>query len=105
MNETFELHEFLQVCRRNWRMALGVLLGTVLIFVGAAYVLPKRFKSSSVLTVYTAYFQNPLVKDFLPAVQDATELKAQRESLIRQGLDMDFIERTGDKYRLFIYPK
>jgi hypothetical protein len=41
------------------------------------------------------------VKDFLPELYDTTELKAQRENLIRQSFSEEFLESLGNRYKLF----
>lgn len=71
------------------------------IFFAAATMLPQKFKSSATLTIYTKYFQNPLVKDFLPELYDTSELRAQRENLIRQSFNDEFLNQLGEKEALF----
>ncbi len=71
------------------------------VFLVAAFLLPHKYKSVATISIYTKYFQNPLVKDFLPDLYDTTELKAQRENLIRQALSEDFLNALGEKHGLF----
>jgi uncharacterized protein involved in exopolysaccharide biosynthesis len=67
-----------------------------------AEVLPKRYKAHGSISIYGTYFQAPLVRDFVPEVSDSSELRAQRESLIRRAmLDREFLDRIGEKYHLF----
>ena len=44
---------------------LGTTLGVTL-FLAAALTLPKKYKSHFTLTIYAKYFQNPLIRDFIP---------------------------------------
>jgi uncharacterized protein involved in exopolysaccharide biosynthesis len=81
-------------------IALNLIVGCSL-FVGATFLLAQKFKSSATLTIYTKYFQNPLVKDFLPELYDVSELKSQRENLIRQSFSDDFLNELGEKNSLF----
>ncbi|MGZ3651882.1 MAG: hypothetical protein ACXVB9_16030 [Bdellovibrionota bacterium] len=88
------------VRRYRTLIAMNIGIGSV-IFLGATYVLPQKFKSSATITIYTKYFQNPLVKDFLPELYDTSELKAQRENLIRQSFGDDFLNDLGEREGLF----
>src|SRR3954464_8091982 len=81
-----------------------IVTGTLLsaaVFVAAAYVLPKRYKSSFVLSIYSSYFQNPLTRDFTSEIYDTTEMRAQREALIRQSLTPEFVDSLGEKYHIY----
>ncbi len=77
-------------------MAAGVILGGV-----AAQILPKRFKSHFVLTVYSKYFQSPLIGDFVPGFSESSEMRSQRESLIRQVLTPEYLDYLGNKYGVY----
>lgn len=77
----------------------GTLLSTALAF-AAGQFLPKKYKSSFVLTVHSRYFENPLIRDFLAPVHDSTEMRSQREALIRQALDAEFLDELGRRHGL-----
>jgi uncharacterized protein involved in exopolysaccharide biosynthesis len=81
-------------------IAINLTVGCCL-FLGATFLLAQKFKSSATLTIYTKYFQNPLVKDFLPELYDTSELKSQRENLIRQSFSDEFLNELGEKEGLF----
>jgi len=87
---------------RRYRMiiAINLAIGCCL-FLGSTFLLPQKFKSGATLTIYTKYFQNPLVKDFLPELYDTSELKSQRENLIRQSFNDEFLNDLGEKEGLF----
>jgi uncharacterized protein involved in exopolysaccharide biosynthesis len=87
---------------RRYRALIAInLLVACGLFVSAAFVLPQKFKSIATITIYTKYFQNPLVKDFLPELYDTGELKAQRENLIRQSFSDEWLNGLGDREHLF----
>src|SRR5438046_464031 len=68
-------------------------------FIAAAFRLPKKYKAHFVLTIYSQYFQNPLIRDFVPETVnpfDPSEVKSQRESLIRQALTTEFLDSVGE---------
>jgi len=81
-------------------MILGTTLGVAL-FVVAGYALPKKYKSHFTLTIYAKYFQNPLIQDFMPELNDPGEMKSERESLIRQALTPEFLDYLGTKYGIY----
>lgn len=99
--QMFDQFDILALVRR-YRLVIAINIGAACaIFLGATFALPQKFKSTATLTIYTKYFQNPLVKDFLPELYDTSELKAQRENLIRQSFGEDFLNRLGESYKLF----
>lgn len=78
----------------------------VSVFIGAAVSMvsfqlaERRYKVTAVISIPPQYFQIPLVRDFLPETMMGPELNAQREALIRQSLNLDFIKRLTQKYLL-----
>src|ERR1035438_1947500 len=78
----------------------GTILCTAL-FVAAAFALPKKYKSHFSLSIYAKYFQNPLIRDFIPELSDPGEMKSQRESLIRQAFTPEFLDSIGEKYAIY----
>ncbi len=89
--------------KRYRRLILVNVTVAVTVFVALAYILPPKFKSIGTLTIYSKYFQNPLVKDFIPELSDGIELRAQRENLIRQSFSDEYLEELGKKYHLLKY--
>jgi len=88
---------------RGWIIAAtvsGMVLGTL-----AAGQLSKKYKSHFVLTIYSKYFQSPLIGDFVPELSESGEIRSQRESLIRQVLTPDYLDLLARKYGLFDSPK
>ena len=87
---------------RRYRFLIAINLFLAIgFFVGLAFILPPKYKSSGTLTIFSKYFQNPLVRDFLPELTDAIELRAQRENLIRQCFTEDYLNQLGTKFGLF----
>jgi hypothetical protein len=86
--------------RYRGMMVLGTLLSLAL-FMAAAEVIPKKYKSSFVLTIYAKYFQSPLTRDLLSEVTDAGEMKSQREALIHQALGPEFLDSLDRKYGIY----
>ena len=68
-------------------MAVGLIMGGI-----AAQVLPKKYKSYFELTIYSKYFQSPLIGDFVPGMSESGDMKSQRESLIRQVLTPEYLD-------------
>ncbi len=87
---------------RRYRAIIIVNIGVACaFFFGITFLLPQKFKSTATITIYTKYFQNPLVKDFLPELNDTSEMKAQRENLIRQSFSDGFLNALGERNKLF----
>src|SRR5258706_16005516 len=79
---------------------VSTILSTAL-FTAAAFKLPKKYKAHFVLTIYSKYFQSPLIGDFVPELSESIEIRSQRESLIRQILTPDFLDALGTKYGIY----
>lgn len=97
----FETTDVLKLFSRYRGMIITGTLLSLALFMTAANVIPKKYKSFFVLTVYAKYFQNPLIRDIIPEVNDAGEMKSQREALIRQALSPEFLDSLDLKYGLY----
>jgi len=71
----------------------GMVLATL-----AAGQVPKKYKSHFILTIYSKYFQSPLIGDFVPELSESGEIKSQRESLIRQVVTPEYLDYLGTKF-------
>src|SRR5437660_10411979 len=83
------------------RLIVTGTLISVALFISAASLLPKKYKAHFVLTIYTKYFQSPLVGDFIPELSESSEIRSQRESLIRQVLTPDYLDSLGERYGIY----
>lgn len=83
----------------SWIVTCTVL--SIALFAMAGLVVPKRYKTDFVLAIHSDYFQNPLTHDLTPTVYDTSEMRSQRESLIRQTLSLPFIDSLGEKYGIY----
>jgi uncharacterized protein involved in exopolysaccharide biosynthesis len=100
-NGEFDLAHFITIIRKRAGLFGSVVLVTVLCFSVCYLILPKKFKSSSQLTIYSQYFQNPLIRDFVSEQYDPTEMKSQREAVLRQSIDDTFIDEVASKFDLY----
>jgi uncharacterized protein involved in exopolysaccharide biosynthesis len=105
LENSFDIVWFLHLLRRN-------LFNIILTFIGiggATYLvhrnLPKKFKSTSVISIPTGYFISPLLREFIPQPSEPGEVSAQRLSLIRLALSDEFLDELGDKFNLYEFPK
>jgi uncharacterized protein involved in exopolysaccharide biosynthesis len=100
-DESVDLHELLAIMRRHWATIIFLPLSFGALAVLLAFQLPKRFKSSAVLSIQGSYFQNPLINDLIAQVQDPAELQSQRISLLRMSLTPIFLDKLGERYGIF----
>jgi hypothetical protein len=101
---TLNVTEAFGLVTKYRRLIMTSTVLSMMLFVAASFAMPKRFKCHFSLTIYAKYFQNPLIRDFIPEVSDTAEMKAQRESLIRQALTPDFLDKLGEQYGIY-HPK
>lgn len=85
-------------------LMVGTLLGGLVAGMGSHFI-PRRYKSHFVLTIYSKYFQSPLIGDFVPSSGDFSDSRALRESLIRQALTPELLDALGQKYGIYVAPK
>lgn len=84
----------------RWLVITGSVFFMAL-FGAAAQLLPPKYKSHFVLSIYAKYFQSPLIRDFIPEIGEGPEMRLQREALIRQVLTPEFIDSLGVKYGIY----
>lgn len=95
-----DIQEVPRLLTKHSRMiVMGAIAGGIL-FACASFVFPMRYKVHFVLTIYTKYFQSPLIGDFVPSIGEF-EAKSQRESLIRQTLTPEYLDSLGTKYGIY----
>lgn len=95
------IDEVLTCVRRNLFGGVLCLVIGIELAVAISLILPKWYKSDTVLDIQSRYFRNPLVSDLVSEVTDPTELKSQRAALIQRALHQDFLDELGEKFQLF----
>ena len=99
--ESLEVRDVIALLLRNfWVVALTTII-CLSIAVSISFVLPKSFKSRSILNIQASYFQNPLINDLITDVHDPGEIRAQRSSLLRLALDEQYVDSLAMKYGVY----
>ena len=83
--------------RRIALIAVGIVIGASLGFVGSGYI-PKKYKSKAIFTIQSGYFHHPLISDVVAEIQDTGEMSSYRSALLRLALNEEFLERFGRTY-------
>ena len=102
-NEFIDLIQILTLVRIHFRKIALVVLLTTGIATALSFYLPQTYKSTAILSIYSKYFQNPLVRDFISETNDSSELRSHREALIKEALDSNFISKVGDELKIFTH--
>lgn len=103
MDKTYaDIVQFLKFVRTH----LIALVAIMVVVTGGFLVVtkvfvPMKYKSFTVVTIPTRYFQQPAVEDIIPSVQDPGEMRSLREGLVTGALDRTFTEAMRVKYNLF----
>lgn len=103
-NSEFDLVYFTQLFQKRARLIATIIGITVVLFLALYLVLPKKYKSDSQITIYSRYFQNPLVKDFISEQYDPTEMRTQREAVLQQAINDAFVDEIGEQFKLYKTP-
>jgi hypothetical protein len=99
----FDVLYFLRLFQKKAGLMLGLIAGCTAVFCLLYMVMPKKYKSDAQLTIYSKYFTNPLIRDFISEQYDPTEMRTQREAIIQQSLDDAFLDKVGTEFSLFKY--
>jgi LPS O-antigen subunit length determinant protein (WzzB/FepE family) len=87
-----------------WRHKISIIISFLLSIGGAAslyIVTPKLYKAFTTVSIQSAFFSAPLASEFLPSIQDPTEVNAERSSLLETALSDTFIDNIGEKYGVY----
>ncbi|MBS1986263.1 MAG: hypothetical protein JST16_19040 [Bdellovibrionales bacterium] len=93
--QTIEFQEFFAKIYARRKLILALVTISTAAFIVASYFMPKRYKSTFSMNISSQYFHNPLVQDFVPDITDPSELKFQREALIRKAFTDEFIDKIA----------
>ena len=100
-NYDFDLFYFIELFKSRSKLLGTLVLSMVVLFSLIYFTVPKKFKSAAQITIYSKYFQNPLIKDFISEQYDPSEMRNQREALLQQSLDDAFVDQIGDEFKLY----
>src|ERR1700687_3972472 len=102
---TLNIQDVPRLFSKYWpSMIIATLVSTTLFIIAANHI-PKKYKAHFILTIYSKYFQSPLIGDFIPELSESSEMRSQRESLIRQVLTPDYLDALGKKYGIYASSK
>ena len=96
-----DVQEIPWLITKHQRLLISGMVAGGLLFAFASVQLPRRYKAHFVLTIYTKYFQSPMVGDVVGALGEFSEARSQRESLIRQTLSPEYLDALGAKYNIY----
>lgn len=100
-NEQLHFDDFLKIIKSRRSKIITIVAVSVGLFLAAAFVAPKKYKSAAVINVYTKYFKNPLVGQVISELQNTDEIKNNLESLITESIDDEFIDSIAKKYNIY----
>jgi uncharacterized protein involved in exopolysaccharide biosynthesis len=101
MSDEFDLARFVGIFKRRILLFGAIVAVTVVCFGALYWALPKKYKSYAQITIYSRYFQNPLIRDFISEQYDPTEMRTQREAVLQQAIDDDFIDQAAAQFHLY----
>lgn len=86
------------------KVQIGLILFiSMLATYGLSKFLPKKYKSTSIINVYSKYFKNPMVSEVIPELHSLEEIRYNINSLIRQAFDDKFIDSIAKEFDLYKY--
>jgi uncharacterized protein involved in exopolysaccharide biosynthesis len=100
-DEMISFQDILGFIGRNWIVTVVLCVISTGLGVGATFLVEKRFRSQVVFDIPSSYFKNPLVSEFVPDSSDSTEFGAQRQNLVKLGLNQQFLDGLAEKFNLY----
>lgn len=100
-DDIIQIRDLAKIARRNLPSSAVIVAACVSLAVVAAFVVPKKFKTTAVLNIHASYFQIPLVSEMFSGTSDPSELRSQRESLLRMSLSDEFIDSLAEKHGVY----
>lgn len=91
----------LNLVMRQKTQLIGAVVAGLVISMISYKVMPRKYKVQTVIGIQTQYFQVPLIRDFMPETWDGSELKSQREAIIRRALSFNYLKELAAKHNLF----
>ena len=94
------LRDVVDFVKRSRVPVVAIVLATIAAFVTSSFFLPKKFKSTGLVSIQSDYFTYPLIEEFIPAPTDPADIAARRDSLVRAAFSSEFLNSVGEKYGL-----
>ncbi len=106
MNQEIDLIRIGMSLKTHFKVMAGIIALTVAVVVGGALlIMPVKYKSFSVVTIPSRYFQQPVVEDIIPASGDISENRTLREGMLKSALNREVMESLRAKYSIFPGPE
>lgn len=93
--------EILQLLNSYKFKILVIIAITFTFFIQLTFWMKKQYKTDFEINVYSKYFKNPLISAFLPDLYNVSEMKSTIDSMIKEGINNQFIDTIGDKYKFY----
>lgn len=103
MKEKVYVRDFINMLTK-YRKPLLIIMGVSLLsMIQLSFILPKSYKSEFELNVYSKYFNNALIAELVPGINNSTEMTQTIDSMVKEVMNDAFIDELGNKFN--IYPK
>lgn len=103
MKEKVYVRDFINMLTK-YRNPLIIIMGVSLLsMIQLSFLLPKSYKSEFELNVYSKYFNNALIAELVPGINNSTEMTQTIDSMVKEVMNDAFIDELGNKFN--IYPK
>src|SRR4051812_1559804 len=99
--ELLKFQDIVAMIRKHALLVSSIVGACFLIAFGASMLLPKKFKSTSVLNIKSSYFQMPLGSDLGNGGREASEMFSEKQALIRLALDDAFMDKMGEEFGVY----
>lgn len=64
-------------------------------------LIPRKYKSTFEINVYSKYFKSPLISEIIPGVYNIPEMRFTIDSMVKEAISDDYIDEIGSKYNLY----
>jgi uncharacterized protein involved in exopolysaccharide biosynthesis len=65
---------------------------------------PKEYKSSTTISIQSAFFSAPLASALIPSITDPAEINSERNAILENALDEPFIDELAEDFKIYTTP-
>ena len=101
MKEKIYIRDFLSLLVFYKKPLLIIMTMSVLCLIQLSFILPKTYRSSFELNIYSKYFKNALINDVIPGMNSIAEMTQTTDSMVKETLNDEFIDEIGNQFKIY----
>lgn len=101
MKEKVYIREFFSMLLKYKKPLLIIMGVSLLSLIQLSFILPKSYKSDFELNIYSKYFNNALIAELVPGINNSTEMTQTIDSMVKEVMNDEAIDEIGKKFNIY----